>query len=488
MSALATTQFDICQATSNSPGKTFKDNPHALPIPKAKSSSDAFGWNAGPKEITYREIDDCMTGREVARETFIESQIRKRQLRDQTDALINRLANVDIDARTHRRDMFIVGLVSGQVETIPDYRNCNMLPSCQSKNVHEMLKSIQYLFDTTRRRGLRMLVVSGGWTPLPSYRATHKLHTRRMSKFASHPKLKELGIDIEFYNIENTIHRTDDGDPMLNMHSHVLFKCKRKLGSKRWNEFLEFARNFFAKGYVHDSRIEKPSELVKYVFKPQEYDQLTDQELGELFLQIAGGRPKIDPDTGEIETRIDATGDLVTVREKGLKFFHPLGSLRRFRQHLRENRQKLILVPTVDDRWIWRLTEKREAQERPTPSDGMPEENRVLAVTRPIPAFTRHLEPCAIVVDYDGHFEHMIEKNQLCSRVETARRTFNDRIERDRQVKDRLDELAEFRAGEAGSPMKHTTSTTVLETASGRGSIPPPGTPPHPPDHERWMQ
>jgi len=93
----------------------------------------------------------------------------------------------------------------------------------------------------------------------------------------------------------------------------------------------------------------------------------------------------VDPDTGEIEMRPGDDGRWVEVREKGLKFYHPLGSLRAFRRTLRENRQKLIMVPTVDDRWIWRVTEKKDAEAQPKPSDSLPEDNRVLAITRPMP-------------------------------------------------------------------------------------------------------
>jgi hypothetical protein len=439
----------------------FKGNPNMLPVPKPNTAKDNYGWNAGPKEISTKEIGEALTGREVSRESFIDGKSRERQLIEQTEDLIARLERVGIAGTNEGRETMVVGLVSGQTDTIRPFRNCNMLPAPQSRNVHDMLKSIRYLFDVTKSGRLRMLVVSGGWTPLPDYRCCHKAHTRRMSKFASHPTLKAYGIDIEFYNVENTIKRDESGAAMLNMHSHVLFKCRRHLGSKRWKEFLEFARNFFPKGYVHDSKIEKPNEVVKYVFKPQEFDLLSDEELGELFLQIAGGRPKFNPDTGEIEMRPGDDGRWVEVREKGLKFYHPLGSLRAFRRTLRENRQKLIMVPTVDDRWIWRVTEKKDAEAQPKPSDSLPEDNRVLAITRPMPKFTRRMEPCVIVQNYNGDFEDLIRRNRLQDRVVDARALFRARIEADRMAAS----AAGRDSDESRAPMKHTTTTTVREAA-----------------------
>jgi|GEM_PF-4402003 len=427
------------------------------------------------------ELDQALIGRDVGRSSYVEGQSRERQLKEQTEAIVRRLGNVGIDGRLHGREMAMVGLVSGIAKPIPAVRNSNMLPSVQSRNVHEMLKSLRYLFDTTRKNQLRMLVVSGGWTPLNDYRTNHKAHTRRMSKFASHPLLKQFGIEVEFYNIENTIHRADDGAAMLNLHSHVLFKCRRYLGKKRWNEFLTFARNFFPKGYVHDSRIDKPNEVVKYVFKPNEFDRLTDEELGELFQQVSGGRVKHDPETGEIETRKTRIGEVIPVGEGPLKFFHPLGSLRKFRQTLRENRQKLVLVPTADGRHEWRVTERKEAQERPEATDGIPEDNRVLAVTRPMPAFTERMEPCLIVQNYDGDFADLIKRNKLEDRLTEARRLFEARRRED------LARKADGRAGEA-APMKHTTTTTVREDGWACATEPPPDLRPPPTEHGRWLQ
>lgn len=440
--------------------RRHRNNPHALPLPKQNSARDDYGWNAGLNEISAREIDQSFIGLEVAREAFIDGKIRERQLKDQTNDLIDRLTRVGIEGRTQTRDTAIIGLVTGQAETIQPFRNCNMLPAVQSKNVHEMLKSVRYLFDVTKKGRLRMLVVSAGWVPLEEYRKHHREHTRRMSKFAASKKLKALGIDVEFYNVEVTIHRNEDGQAMLNLHSHVLFKCRRYLGSKRWAEFLKFARGYFPKGYAHDSKIEKPAEVVKYVFKPQEFDLLTDDELGELFQQIAGGRPKFDPDTGEVEMRPDEHGDLVPVRERGLKFFHPLGSLRAFRKKLRENRQKLLLVPTADDRWIWRVTEPKDAEQRPEPSDSPPEVNRVLAITRPMPKFSQRMEPCLVVLNFNGDLDDVIKRNGLQDRAAEVRAMFYLRVDAERR-------------GEA-APMKHTTTTTVIEWVEEMAQGPPP--------------
>jgi len=444
--------------TGFSPRADAKGKGNALPLPKQNNKEDGFGWNAGPGEISNREINESLIGREVARDTYLDGRSRERQLRDQSEDIIERLERMGIEGRVSRGDTSVVGLVSGQAELATDYRNCNLIPFQQSRNVHNMLKHVRYLVDHTKAGRLRMLVVSAGWCPLQNYRDHHKVHCRRMSKFAAHPKLKELGIEAQFYNVENTIHRNDDGEAMLNQHSHALLRFNRFLGKKKWAEFLEFATNFFPKGYVHDSKIEKANEVVKYVFKPAEFDLLSDEEFAELFHQVSGGRPKFDPDTGEVETRKGEDGALIAICEGPLKFFHPLGALRQFRSKLNQSNQKLIQVPTVDGRWIWRLTERKARQSR-TESGGEERPNVVLAITRPMPKFTPRMEPCVIVQGYNGNFAEMVAANGLEGPVSEAKGIFAQRVALDEKAA----KEAHSEAQGASPSMKHTTTTTVPE-------------------------
>lgn len=455
------------------------DKPKAkriFPTPKELTAKDGFGWDAGKNEITSKEIWEQMIGREVARDTFLDSQIKARQLRDQSDALVSRLERMGIQGRTTRGETAVVGLVSGEAEWTTDYRNCNLIPVQQSKNVHDMLRHVRFLTDVTKPGRLRMLVVSGGWCPITEYRQHHKTHTRRMSKFAAHSTLKRLGISIEYYNVENTIHRDVNDTAMMNMHSHVLFRCNRYLGKKKWAEFLEFSKGFFPKGYVHDSKVEKPNEVVKYVFKPAEFDLLTDAEFAELFHQVSGGRVQFDPETGEIITREGDNGERIEVREGALKFFHPLGEMRRFRSKLKANGQKLLLVPTKDDRWVWRVTEKKTREERPE-SGGGRTDNIVVAITRPMPKFTPRMEPCVIVQGYTGDFAALVHENALEEAVSDARGIYQGRVKEDALRAE--NESLKGRSSSApkrSAPMKHTTTTTVqnLDTHSRSRNRPPP--------------
>ncbi|TCS64362.1 hypothetical protein [Varunaivibrio sulfuroxidans] len=73
-----------------------------LPPPKENTKSDNFGWNAGPREITSREINNTLIGHEVARDTYLDGRIRERQLNEQSEHIIRHLERMGIQGRTAR--------------------------------------------------------------------------------------------------------------------------------------------------------------------------------------------------------------------------------------------------------------------------------------------------------------------------------------------------------------------------------------------------
>ncbi|MBT6219741.1 MAG: hypothetical protein HOI45_08440, partial [Rhodospirillaceae bacterium] len=405
-----------------------------------------------PPVATDKEINLALIGKEVDRDGFIDGKIRERELKRQSDAIVARMERGGIKGRTERGELTIIGMVSGQTEAVADYRNCNLLPIQQSRNTSGMHKSISYCIDTApRKSSLRMLVVSSGWCRFDEYRKHHKAQTRRMSKFAAHPKLKEFGINLIYYNVENTIKR--DGVAMLNLHSHVLFESTRYLGKKKWKQFLEFARNFFPKGYVHDSKIQKAKEVVKYCFKPSEFKLMTDPEFIEFVHQVIGGRVQVDESTGEVKTRIGDDGQMVDVLEGPLKFYHPLGRLKKLRSELKANRQKLMKIPNEKGDWAWQVTEKKKPEVKPDQGSGSTE-NIVVAITRPMPKFTTRMEPCILAQGYSGDFGALVRKAKIEGIVSEANDIFNQRVQADAKE-------AEKAAKSDSSSMQHTTTTTV---------------------------
>lgn len=460
--------------------------------PRVNGPWDGYGWNAPPDEISTGQLWDDEIGRNIGGEAYERKQVQQARLNQQSDEIVARMERCGLKGTTGRQ-MAAVGLVTGAWEEQADYRNSNMIPSVQSRNTHEMMTHVRYLFDCVPQRELRMLVISGGWISIPAYRKEHKAHCRRISRMAADPAVKAAGVEVVFYNVENTIKRTDDGVAMLNLHSHVLIRCRRHLGKSGWAKLMDVFRKASPKGYVHDSAIRKPAEVVKYSFKPSEFDRLTDDDFVELFHQIGGGRQKIDPDTGKPVMRdavmvpVSEDPDELTlwrdpepvpVMEGPLRFFHPLGEMRRFRAKLRENGQKLLLVPTSDDRMIWRLSQRREREPREdsrNPAMG----NKVVAITRPMARFSERKEPCVMVEDYTGNFDLMVRLNALQDLVARSRATHADRVRADQKA------VRELPTGPGGDVLDggalyaaHNSDNCPGGAVEGWAGTVPPGLPP----------
>ena len=84
--------------------------------PRPLSAGDGFGWNAAP-EVTDYEVKSALTGRKVARDTFIDGQVRARLLRVESDDIVERMERCGIRGRSARGAVSVVGMVSGQAET-----------------------------------------------------------------------------------------------------------------------------------------------------------------------------------------------------------------------------------------------------------------------------------------------------------------------------------------------------------------------------------
>lgn len=408
------------------------------PVPAARDPRR--GRNSTPGTISIDDLWSSLVGREIERGAWVDGMARDRELREQSETIAARLESQGIPARQKANLISIVGAVTQSASRATDYRNSNLIPFMQSRNVHEMLKHVGYCFDRYEQRQLRMYVISNGWVPLDRYREEHMRFGRLLSRLAAEPWLARYGIELLYFNIENTIQRDSDGRAMLNMHSHVLVRSHRYLGSLRWRELMARVSAYFPKAYAHDEAIESPAECVKYVFKPSEFSALSDAEFAELFRQT-----------------------------HRLKFFHPLGALRRFRRELDLAGLKLTRVP-IGDCWVWRTVARDRAPPAAEdasstskiidlmfqPGDPAAREkpdqlDQVLGVTAPMPKFSPRFEPCLIVRNYSGDFQRLLQRESVRELVARARRLWE---------------------AQACASRRHTTTTTDGDRHQRLGDMP----------------
>ena len=388
-------------------------------------------------------------GTEVDADKWDEGQIRDLKLKSQTDAIARRLEKRGILTRQGGSGTHLVCLMTGQSAKMPDYRNCNIFPLVQARNVSAMQRLVAFWFSEIPSYQLRMFIISDGLVKLPEYRQKHGAFKRRISRIASEPWLKDAGISLEYYSVEITVHQSDD-NPLLHLHSHVLVRSRKRLGKKRWAELIERIRRHFPKRYVRDEPLRSPSECVKYVFKPTDLEEkLTDAELAILFDQIFR-----------------------------LKFYQPLGDLAEYSRNLKWSNQKLRKAGPRAENLKWCRVQRKtriKAEEEPphlrdvlmttedpdspnrTPEVSELQENFILGVTGPIAKFSPTRAPCVIVKNFSGLASDLMHQEGYQKLVEKAAR-FWDRN----------------RAAEGGASMQHTTTTTVGERITDVEVRPPP--------------
>lgn len=350
-----------------------------------------------PRTIDLAALEESQTGRKLKPKQWEKARTERLTLELQSEDIANRLERCGVKIREGRFTM--IGLLSENHTEKTAFRNCNIIPSCQSKNTHDMMKAVQYWMDTTSAKKTRMWVLSMGWVPLYEYDRHHKKFTRTISKLNSNPILKKYGVEFVYYAVENTIKQVVEGPnmkvPKLNLHAHVLLKANQFAGKHGWQMMLEEIRRIVPKNYLHDSPIKKAAEVVKYVFKPSEFAKLNDDQFACLYNQT-----------------------------HGLRFHTCLGELKEFRAGLKADGLKLRRIEG-EAQGEWRLVKARKRTDKkdqpPTPDEPG---NMVLGITSPAPAFSELYEPCLLVKDFNGSLSQLLAENPwIEQRMAALRRT-----------------------------------------------------------------
>jgi len=346
-----------------------------------------------PRIIDHTQLEEAQTGRKLDKAAFKKAAAERKTLEDQSEYIANRLERVGVKARTGRYT--IIGMLSENHTEKTAFRNCNIIPSVMSRNTHDLMKCVQYWMDTTSAKKTRMWVLSMGWVPLYEYAKCHKEFTRTISKLNSHKVLKKYGVEFVYYAIENTVKKNEDGHVYLNLHAHVLLKANEYAGREGWKRMLEAVRLLVPKGYLHDSPIKSAAEVVKYVFKPSEFELLNNDQLASLFQGT-----------------------------HGLRFHNTMGELRDFRAGIKKDGLKLKRIEG-EVAGAWRLVKARTRDELKDKLNTSPQEgDLVVGITSPTPAFTELYEPCLIVKDFKGSFEALMALNPwIGERMAALRRT-----------------------------------------------------------------
>ena len=335
-------------------------------------------------EHVFLGICKAQTGRELPDDIKERQNQARALLLAQSYRIADALESQGIKAYGPSK-LSLVGVLSGEVVELPDFRNIVFIPSIAQRKRHKMLKHLEY-FMQEHPHSRMWVFTSGDRVPLEGVRDRIEWLHRRISKLNSRPFFKGLGINIVFRSTElGEVRRDELGQPTFHIHAHVIVHLEKKLSRERWSELLSKVRTWWQYHFSDAQRIHQAREACKYVVKPGDLDQLTDSELAELHHQLFK-----------------------------LKLVQSLGAFKDQRKDIEDTKRRLVRVQApAAPRWElvadWnRGRPAKDFDEKPATHDSAPDD-WLLCTLPPSFALSAKAEPLAVVLNYTGQW---IAKNR----------------------------------------------------------------------------
>jgi len=330
----------------------------------------------------YLEICRAQTGRVLPLDVQERRNAERLLLLGQSYRIAEALESQGIRAFGPSK-LSLVGVLSGEVVELPDFRNIVFIPSVAQRKRHAMLKHLEYFMQ--KHPFSRMWVfTSGERVELSGVRERIGQLHRRLSKLNAETFLKAAGIEIVFRSTElGEIGRNDSGEPTFHVHAHAIVYLRRKLPADRWTEVLGAVRRWWKHHFADSQRIQQAREACKYVVKPGDLEQLYASELAALHHQLFK-----------------------------LHMVQCLGELQEQRQKIEDTKCRLVrLQEGLGTSWHvvpdWNGSRpKKPEEERAASVHDQPTEDWVVCTLAPSFAVSNRAEPLAVVLNYKGQRLH----------------------------------------------------------------------------------
>jgi hypothetical protein len=367
----------------------------------------------------YLDVCKDRVGDHIEQGAFYEQELARRELRNQSREIANKLESVGIRAYENDTDITLVGLATGEAIQLDSFRQINFIPSVAKKKRSPRLKVLEYYLDLAddqdhlpNSHKSRMWVFNMGWrVGLGGIRERSRQLHRKISKLAFEAKAK-YGIEFLFRSTElGSLNRSTEQDATFHVHAHVLVKCPKiadwsgclRWVNSRWRKMCHMSPNQKWKPFNDAGKIRNARELCKYIVKPSDVLQLTPTELKELYEQTFG-----------LHT-VEFSGSLQALKN------------RLDRGHVKPVRRN------KGESWKWELmpSVNRKADTYGTTLDltedvNQPESlevnkwNQVYALLHPSFYFTTHAEPAVLVSKYTGSLDDLLDESLQCADVRNA--------------------------------------------------------------------
>lgn len=375
-------QYALFLPAVNAPeadAETRASEARAAPAPDAAVSS---------AERVFLEICRERTGRELPPESAEEANEARRLLLAQSYRIADALEAEGIRAYGPSK-LTLVGVCSGAVVELPDFRNIVFIPSVAQRKRHRMLQHLEYyLQDYPFSR--MWVFTSGDRVRLDGVRdRIERLH-RRLSKLNAEPFMKAAGAELVFRSTElGEVERDESGAPTFHVHAHAIVRLREKLSPELWTWLLGAVRGWWKHHFKDSQRIHQAREACKYVVKPGDLDRLTGPELAMLHRQLFR-----------------------------LHLVQCLGLLKERRRKEEEGNRKLVRRGEGDaSRWElvenWNEKRGRRDPEEGAPSVGGELKDWVVCTLPPSFALSPRAEPLAVVLNFTGTGDCLADHRKL---------------------------------------------------------------------------
>lgn len=337
---------------------------------------------ANKQVFTHEQLVRRHTGLGADVASWLHGDKAKALLLEQTNHLADRLEACEIQARLPQT-LTAISAVTMIADQLESFRPIRILPTVASRDRRPHLNGLEYWIDQNpqARRFMRYAVITFG-EPIkvggPLREAISEL-TKRISRWASDIK-KRYQIEVIYRGIEYTRDRRgDDEEYTYHLHANVLYWPHIKLHDDVWSEFLSFTWKRIKAHWKDNQRIENLKEIVKYVIKPEDLQNIDDDELVWLYHST-------------FKKQISA----------------PMGCFREYMAQLRKDRKKVVQVDGVG------LSESSKAQKlsrkiKPKTDENSAEsgtssgkvKNLILGITLPQRRHSPWAEPMILVQNYE---------------------------------------------------------------------------------------
>lgn len=385
------------------------------------------GANAQDGPLSQQDLWALNTGWEQSPEEWRDRSQRQERLRDQTTRMADALEAEGIRTRLDQGDVVDLSEVTGQVDRSEAFRSICFLPLIAQRERRQVLNRLRYFQkNDPRGRHMRYAVITSGeriaihepvhfadgaycpvtftggrrrvrvvegmdgpycplgspaapscpidWEPWravpadgPLRARTKELH-RRVSKWAFEAH-RRFGIEV-FCRV--TEYPTDETFT-VHPHANVIYAPSKMLPAHQWRAFLSWSRSYLGAHWHDAGKLEKPDEVLKYPFKPEDVDEMDGPCLAWLYRE--------------------------TTR---LKMVQPMASFAELSRELDEADQKIAMVNRQGGARLERIRKSKREPADPE-AEAAPDdrnENRVLCRTSPQFRHCPYAEPVTRVLNY----------------------------------------------------------------------------------------